>query len=98
MPSTSTVAAASDSESEADKQLVGDALLAAEGVAEDDWDLLSIKDTAAKLSVKPWFVYQLVGDGVLPSVYLGRQTRRIRRADLRAYIEGLPTERPAKGS
>lgn len=61
----------------------------------DDLELLTVDEVAIRLRLKPWKVYQMCDDGVLPSVYLGRKSRRVKPADLRAYIDNLPTTRPA---
>lgn len=60
----------------------------------DDLELLTINEVAEKLKLKPWAVSQLLGSGDLPSIYLGPKTRRIKPADLRAYIDSRPSTRP----
>lgn len=63
-------------------------------VPDEDERLLTIADVAERLRCKPWSVYKLCDSGLLPNVYLGPKSRRVRPSDLRAYIAGLPTERP----
>ena len=58
-----------------------------------DWEkidrlLLTIPEVGRVLSVSRTTVYQLIGDGHLPSVKIGT-SRRIRREDLAAYVDGL---------
>ncbi len=67
-----------------------------QNVAQDltpDWEtidqlLLTIPEVGRVLSVSRTTVYQLIGDGHLPSVKIGT-SRRIRREDLAAYVDGL---------
>lgn len=49
--------------------------------------LISLKDTAAILSVSLRTVMRLVADGSLPSVLIGRR-RLVRREALRAWLAG----------
>jgi excisionase family DNA binding protein len=49
--------------------------------------LLSAKELAARLSVGLWAAYQLLKDDVLPPVYLGGRTVRVRASDVDAYIK-----------
>lgn len=70
----------------------------ADAVLDDDLELLTIDEVAVRLRLKPWSVYALCDSGELPSIYLGRKTRRIKPADLRAYIDSRPTTRPAAAS
>lgn len=56
--------------------------------------LLTIAEVAEKLRVKPWSVYKLCDDGILPCVYMGPKTRRVKPDDLRAYVASLPSSRP----
>jgi excisionase family DNA binding protein len=58
----------------------------------DEWPpgrrLYPIKEIQQRLSVGRSTVYQLVSDGQLPSVKIGRR-RFVTAVDLNAYIEGL---------
>lgn len=65
---------------------------------QDSLELLTVVEVAEKLKVKPWAVYKLCDSGALPCVYLGPKSRRVKPADLRAYIEALPSTRPAFAS
>lgn len=65
---------------------------------DEDMELFTVDEVAEKLRLKPWAVYKLCDSGELPSVYLGRKTRRIKPSDLRAFIESRPTTRPAAAS
>lgn len=56
--------------------------------AEVDTLTLDAKDVARELRVHKERVYQLWANGTLPSFYVGR-LRRMRRADLVAYIDRL---------
>lgn len=56
--------------------------------------LLTVAEVAHELRVKPWLVYQLCDAGDLPSIYLGPKTRRVKRDDLKAYIDSRPDIRP----
>ncbi len=52
--------------------------------------LVTAKQAGAMLALAPGSIYRLLDSGEIPSVYQGRK-RYVRPADLRAYIEGLPT-------
>lgn len=56
---------------------------------------VSVKQAAAMLNVKPWSVYQLLGEGNCPidSRYFGSR-RLVSLVSLREYAANLPTERP----
>lgn len=56
--------------------------------------LLTVNDVAAELGCGRDTVYSLLTTGALPSVKLGARLRRIRRADLDAFIGSLPTTGP----
>jgi excisionase family DNA binding protein len=57
--------------------------------------LLSVADVAAELGCGRDTVYRLMTSGALPSVILGGRLRRVRREDLRAYVESLAVTWPA---
>lgn len=59
-----------------------------------DEPLLTVTDVAERLRLSPWATRKLIEDKKIPSVYLGPKTLRVKPAELRAYIDGLPTERP----
>jgi excisionase family DNA binding protein len=59
-----------------------------EGAVMPDPDLLTLSQVAERLQVSRWTVYQLVWNGELHSVHIGR-CHRIRRQDVDAYIERL---------
>lgn len=67
------------------------------GAAVADDELLTIAEVAEKLRLKPWAVSKLVQSGALPSVYISHKARRVKPGDLRAYIDALPSVRPATG-
>lgn len=54
----------------------------------DERLLYRVSDVAACLSLSRTKVYELVRSGTLPSVRIGG-TRRVRGADLTAYVESL---------
>jgi excisionase family DNA binding protein len=54
--------------------------------------LLDLNDVAQSLSISRRLVQQLLYDGALPSVLVGRR-RLIARADLDAFVERLRVER-----
>lgn len=58
--------------------------------------LLTVRDVAERTRYSRSFVYELLSAGTLPSVTQGR-TRRVREADLDAYIRRLaePTQAAA---
>jgi len=57
--------------------------------------LLSAKQVAERLSLSPLTVAQMMRDGRLPAVEIGR-LRRVRETDLDEYIAGLPATRPRR--
>jgi excisionase family DNA binding protein len=50
--------------------------------------LLTVEETAAQLRIARRRVFEMIRDGSLPSVKIGR-SRRIRSADLAAYVANL---------
>ena len=50
--------------------------------------LLTVEETAAQLRIARRRVFEMIRDGSLPSVKIGR-SRRIRSADLAAYVAKL---------
>lgn len=58
--------------------------------------LLSVAEVAAELGCGRDTVYRLMTSGVLPSVIVGGRLRRIRREDLRAYVDSLAITRPSR--
>lgn len=54
---------------------------------------ISVKDAAAKTGLTKWSVYKLADAGLIETVYSGSR-RLVIYESLRAYIAGLPTERP----
>ena len=57
--------------------------------------MLSIGEVAAELGCGRDTVYALIASGHLASVLVGERLRRIRREDLRAYVETLAPSFPA---
>jgi excisionase family DNA binding protein len=57
--------------------------------------LLSVAEVAAELGCGPDTVYRLMTSGALPSVIVGSRLRRVRREDLRAYVDSLAVTWPA---
>jgi excisionase family DNA binding protein len=57
-------------------------------VAMSSPELLTLTQVAERLQVSRWTVYQLIWNGELPSVHLGR-CHRIRAKDFDTYIERL---------
>lgn len=55
--------------------------------------LYKVSDVAACLSLSRTKVYELVRSGALPSVRIGG-TRRVRGADLAAYVDSLERDAP----
>ena len=47
--------------------------------------LLTPAEAATALAIGRSFLYELIADGTIPSVKIGR-SRRIRRTDLEAYV------------
>lgn len=50
--------------------------------------LLTVEEAAAELRIARRRIFELIKDGSLPSVKIGR-SRRIRRDDLLEYVAGL---------
>jgi excisionase family DNA binding protein len=50
--------------------------------------LLTVEETATQLRIARRRVFEMIRDGSLPSVKIGR-SRRIRSADLAAYVANL---------
>lgn len=50
--------------------------------------LLTVEETAAQLRIARRRVFEMIRDGSLPSVKIGR-SRRIRSVDLAAYVANL---------
>lgn len=69
----------------------------AQAVQEEDVDdrLLSAKQVAERLGLSPLTVAEMMRDGRLPAVKLGRLPR-VRTSDLDAYIAALPVMEPRK--
>ena len=61
--------------------------------------LLTVEETAAQLRIARRRVFEMIRDGSLPSVKIGR-SRRIRSADLAAYVANLEpdAQQPAAGT
>jgi excisionase family DNA binding protein len=55
---------------------------------------ISVKQAARLLNLTPWSVYQLCDEGTLESQYFGKR-RLVRLTSVRAFADGLPTERDA---
>jgi excisionase family DNA binding protein len=53
--------------------------------------LLTVEETATQLRIARRRVFEMIRDGSLPSVKIGR-SRRIRSADLAEYVAGLEPE------
>jgi excisionase family DNA binding protein len=53
--------------------------------------LLTVEETATQLRIARRRVFEMIRDGSLPSVKIGR-SRRIRSADLAEYVAGLGPE------
>jgi excisionase family DNA binding protein len=53
--------------------------------------LLTVEETASELRIARRRVFEMIRDGSLPSVKIGR-SRRIRSADLAEYVAGLEPE------
>lgn len=60
-------------------------------MADTDRLLLRVEEAAELLGLSRAYVYELLGTGAIPSVKIGR-SRRIRPADLDAFVAGLRTE------
>lgn len=58
--------------------------------------LLSVGEVAAELGCGRDTVYRLMTSGALPSVTLSGRLRRVRREDLRAFIDSLTDTWPAR--
>lgn len=58
--------------------------------------LLSVSEVAAALGCGRDTVYRLMTSGALPSVTVGDRLRRVRRDDLRAFVDTLAETRPAR--
>lgn len=58
--------------------------------------LLSVGEVAAELGCGRDTVYRLMTSGALPSVTVGDRLRRVRRDDLRAFVDALTETRPAR--
>ena len=58
--------------------------------------LLSVAEVAAELGCGRDTVYRLMTTGALPSVVVGGRLRRVRREDLRAYVDSLAVTWPAQ--
>jgi excisionase family DNA binding protein len=56
--------------------------------------LLTPEEAAAELRIARRRIFEMIGDGTLPSVKIGK-SRRISRTALEDYIKGLETRRPA---
>lgn len=52
----------------------------------DDLQLITIVEAARRLDLSRSKVYELIADGELPTVHIGR-ARRIDLADLRAFVD-----------
>jgi excisionase family DNA binding protein len=55
-----------------------------------DPDLLTLSQVAERLQVSRWTVYQLIWNGELHSVHIGR-CHRVRARDVDAYVDRLGT-------
>lgn len=55
---------------------------------EDDLQLMSVKDVASRLAVTSWTVYQLLDQGRMESVYIGR-SRKVPARSFREYVKSL---------
>lgn len=58
--------------------------------------LLTVEQAAQVLGVGRTSTYQLIASGELPSVVVGRRSRRVRQSDLDTYIASLEPQ-PASG-
>ena len=58
--------------------------------------LLTIPEVAEALRHGRTRVYQLIGEGRLPSVVVGPRARRVRESDLDAFIASLDDRGPAR--
>ena len=52
--------------------------------------LLTAEETAAELRIARRRIFEMIADGTLPSVKIGK-SRRITRAALEEYVKGLET-------
>ena len=57
-------------------------------MSETDPLLITVKDTADRLSLTPWSVYKLLDENKIHSVYQGRR-RYVVMSSLAEYVEGL---------
>lgn len=62
--------------------------------------LLTVQESAARLALTPWSVYQMIGAGVLPVHRTGLRGRtlRIAEADLVAYLRRVRSAAPSTDS
>lgn len=58
--------------------------------------LLSVNEVATELGCGRDTVYRLLTSGQLPSLTIGGRLRRIRREDLRAYIDSRVPRTPSR--
>jgi excisionase family DNA binding protein len=56
--------------------------------------LLTAEETAAELRIARRRIFEMIADGTLPSVKIGK-SRRITRTALEEYVKGLETRKPA---
>lgn len=56
--------------------------------------MLTVDETAKELRVSRSYAKKLIAAGTVPSVSIGR-SRRVRSADLAAYVAGLPAAEPS---
>ncbi len=54
--------------------------------------LLTVKDTCKLLSISRSSLYELIKEGALPIIKIGRSTR-IRRSDIEKFVADLTAER-----
>lgn len=59
--------------------------------------LLTAEEAAAELRIARRRIFEMIADGTLPSVKIGK-SRRITRAALEDYIRGLETRKPARAT
>ena len=56
--------------------------------------LITVEEVARLLSIGRSLAWQLVSDGQIQSVVLGKKRRLVRRSDLVAFVESLEVAKP----
>lgn len=55
----------------------------------EEIELLKIPEAAEILSISPLTVRKLISEGKLPAVRIGNKSIRVRKSDLREFVENL---------